>query len=321
MKLSIENEIKSVKNQSETILKNSRERERERERERVLFRELNFRNLFNLFVHRFSFFKNTNSSSFKNKKLNLVKNSAFTLIELLVVVAIIGILASVVLASLNSARQKARVVSIKSNLKNMGPQMEIAYSDSGNYGSINTGGSLPYQPNTNCIGPISNMVTSIKNTGAIVRCLSYNYPTWGDTAQRWAVTTLLSGTNTPLEVYSATQTGVVKWDTQGVNTTGVFVTPDVQMNWDQANTACALSGGRLPTVEELKTLADTYCEALGSTDCTVDSVRNPPGFVANNYWSSVTVPAIPTNAYTVNFSIGYLNYYTKSVGLYVRCVR
>jgi prepilin-type N-terminal cleavage/methylation domain-containing protein len=51
----------------------------------------------------------------------------FTLIELLVVVAIIGILASVVLASLNSARAKGADASIKANLANIRAQAELVY--------------------------------------------------------------------------------------------------------------------------------------------------------------------------------------------------
>jgi len=51
----------------------------------------------------------------------------FTLIELLVVIAIIGILSSVVLASLNTARGKGANAAVKSNLNNTRAQAEIVY--------------------------------------------------------------------------------------------------------------------------------------------------------------------------------------------------
>ncbi len=64
------------------------------------------------------------------KKMNFKRG--FTLIELLVVVAIIGILSSVVLASLNSARIKGADAAIKANLANMRGQAAIYYDGTGN---------------------------------------------------------------------------------------------------------------------------------------------------------------------------------------------
>jgi prepilin-type N-terminal cleavage/methylation domain-containing protein len=56
----------------------------------------------------------------------------FTLIELLVVIAIIGILSSVVLASLNSARDKGANAAVKGNLNGIRAQAELHY-DNNNY--------------------------------------------------------------------------------------------------------------------------------------------------------------------------------------------
>lgn len=59
----------------------------------------------------------------------------FTLIELLVVIAIIGILSSVVLASLNSARSKGRDASRVTDIKQMQLAMELYYDSCGEYPS------------------------------------------------------------------------------------------------------------------------------------------------------------------------------------------
>ncbi|MBI2046291.1 MAG: type II secretion system protein [Parcubacteria group bacterium] len=55
------------------------------------------------------------------------KNKGFTLIELLVVIAIIGILSSVVLASLNTARQKSRDAKRIADLKQLQLALELYF--------------------------------------------------------------------------------------------------------------------------------------------------------------------------------------------------
>ncbi len=61
------------------------------------------------------------------------KNKGFTLIELLVVIAIIGLLSSIVLTSLSTARTKGRDARRIASFKQIQNALELYYQDNGTY--------------------------------------------------------------------------------------------------------------------------------------------------------------------------------------------
>lgn len=115
-------------------------------------------------------------------KINTFKRG-FTLIELLVVIAIIGILASVVLASLNSARDKGADAAVKSNLNNARAQAELFYDNN----------TRSYDTLCSAAGGVKNLVDAAKvayggtaDTYADATASTYNTSQCHDSATAWA---------------------------------------------------------------------------------------------------------------------------------------
>jgi type II secretion system protein G len=121
--------------------------------------------------------KGINMHRFFNKS-----EKGFTLIELLVVIAIIGILAAVVLVSLNSARQKSRDARRLADVRQLMTALELYYNDNNGYptasSGVPTGGSpawttyvaswpaAPTPPDGSCTGGNNTYVYAQTGSGS-----------------------------------------------------------------------------------------------------------------------------------------------------------
>jgi general secretion pathway protein G len=100
----------------------------------------------------------------------------FTLIELLVVMAIIGLLSTVVLASLTTARKKGRDTKRISDVKQLQIALELYYDNNGNYPTaINTANLVtPGYIATVSTDPSTNAGYSYAALGSGTSCSSYH---------------------------------------------------------------------------------------------------------------------------------------------------
>ena len=104
----------------------------------------------------------------KNKKL-LLTQSGFTLIELLIVIAIIGVLAAVILASLGSAQKKGTDNKIEQQLTNMktqallytGPVGQSMIGDSGHRSSVPLGTAYNLFQDTTTTNSLAKLVNKL----------------------------------------------------------------------------------------------------------------------------------------------------------------
>jgi len=168
-------------------------------------------------------------------------------------------------------------------------------------------------------GNLAKIVQPLIDQGIIVKCFSWRGTTdggsgsvyAGDENLRFGATALIYDAG-ELKAWSVDENGVVKWDTADL--TSANPPGGDGKSLSNAKDACANNGGRLPSIEQLRSLSLVWYSKT--------SIYNPLGFATGTYWSSTPIPSLfNTHSYFQNMSNGNLAYYGNNGELRVRCVR
>lgn len=134
---------------------------------------------------------------FRNKK----QEKGFTLIELLVVIAIIGLLASVVLLALNSARQKARDAKRLADVRQIASALELYFNDNNGYPG-STGALVPTY-----LGQFPSFPTPVESSCGAAGSYAYSSSA-SSTYQLLFCISAITGGVSPAGTHTLTQAGI-----------------------------------------------------------------------------------------------------------------